>query len=103
MTARWLPVILMMFGSIISYIDRNALAVLAPTVLKELGLTAQQYGFAISAFSIAYMLANPVWGYVLDRLGLFRGMLIAVALWTVASASHAAVAGFLTLAVARLV
>src|SRR5690242_15109479 len=99
----WLPVLLMMFASIISYIDRNALAVLAPTVLNDLGLTAQQYGFAISGFSIAYMITNPIWGHLLDRWGLFRGMLVAVALWTAASASHAAVTGFYTLAAARLV
>jgi ACS family hexuronate transporter-like MFS transporter len=93
----------MMFASIISYIDRNALAVLAPTVLKDLGLTAQQYGFAISAFSIAYMIANPIWGHVLDRWGLYRGMLAAVALWTAASASHAIVTGLITLAAARMI
>ena len=52
----------MLLVSLISYIDRNTLALLAPTILKETGLTGQQYGFIISAFSIAYMLANPAWG-----------------------------------------
>ena len=45
--------------SLISYIDRNTLALLAPTILHDIHLTDRQYGFAISAFSIAYMLGNP--------------------------------------------
>jgi ACS family hexuronate transporter-like MFS transporter len=52
----------MMLVSVISYIDRNTLALLAPTILRDLRLTAEQYGMVISAFSIAYMLGNPVWG-----------------------------------------
>ena len=56
--------------SLISYIDRNTLALLAPTILHETGLSAEQYGFIISGFSIAYMIGNPVWGRILDRVGL---------------------------------
>ncbi len=79
----------MLLVSLISYIDRNTLALLSPTILKETGLTAEQYGWVISAFSLAYMLANPLWGKWLDRFGLRLGMLLAVSIWTVASASHA--------------
>ena len=46
----------MMLVSLISYIDRNTLALLAPTILSETGLSAEQYGWVISAFSVAYML-----------------------------------------------
>ena len=41
----------------------------APTILRETGLSGEQYGFIISAFSIAYMVGNPVWGILLDRIG----------------------------------
>ena len=91
----------MLAVSLISYIDRNTLAILAPTILRETGLSAQQYGFIISAFSIAYMLANPVWGRVLDRYGLRVGMTSAVACWTIASVSHAFAGGFAGFAAAR--
>jgi MFS transporter, ACS family, aldohexuronate transporter len=91
----------MLAVSLISYIDRNTLAILAPTILRETGLSAQQYGFIISAFSIAYMLANPVWGRVLDRYGLRVGMTSAVVCWTLASVSHAFAGGFAGLAAAR--
>jgi ACS family hexuronate transporter-like MFS transporter len=93
----------MMLVSMISYIDRNTLALLAPTILRDTRLSAEQYGFIISAFSIAYMLGNPVWGRILDRIGLRVGMTAAVSLWTVASASHAFAAGFRTFAAARTI
>lgn len=91
----------MLLVSLISYIDRNTLALLAPTILKETGLSAQAYGWIISTFSIAYMIGNPVWGRLLDRAGIRRGMLGAVSLWSVASASHALASGFWSFAVAR--
>lgn len=100
---RWAPTLSMMLVSLISYIDRNTLALLAPTILKETHLTAEQYGWIISAFSVAYMLGNPVWGRALDRVGVRRGMLSAVSLWTVASASHALASGFWSFAAARTV
>ena len=84
---------MMFLVSFISYLDRNTLAVLAPTILKETHLSNEQYGFIISAFSIAYMLGNPVWGYLLDRIGLRKGMTVSVSLWTIASALHAFVGG----------
>jgi ACS family hexuronate transporter-like MFS transporter len=100
---RWIPTFSMLLLSLISYIDRNTLALLAPTILKETGLSGEQYGFIISAFSIAYMIGNPVWGRTLDRMGLRLGLVAAVSLWTAASVSHAFAAGFFGFAVARAV
>lgn len=98
---RWTPAIAMLAVSLISYIDRNTLAILAPTILRETGLSVQQYGFIISAFSIAYMLANPIWGRILDRAGIRRGMIAGVAAWTLASISHAFATGLWSFGAAR--
>jgi len=91
----------MLLVSLISYIDRSTLALLAPTILKETHLSGEQYGFIISAFSIAYMISNPLWGWILDRAGLRRGMTAAVAWWTAASVAHAFAGGFWSFGAAR--
>lgn len=86
--ALWLPAAAMMLVSVISYIDRNTLALLAPSVLPDAHLTREQYGWAVSAYSIAFLLANPLWGRVLDRIGVRAGMSVAVCAWSIASVSH---------------
>lgn len=99
----WLPSSLMTSCSLLSYIDRQTLAVLSPMIIAQTDLTDASYGDAVSAFSIAYMIGNPLWGALLDHIGLRIGMLLAVSLWTIASASHAMVFGFVGFAVARAV
>ena len=89
----WLPSVTMMLLTTLSYIDRNTLAILAPTILGQTGLSQVQYGFVISGFSIAYMLGNPIWGRIVDRVGVRVTMTGAVLLWTLASVSHALVGG----------
>ena len=99
----WLPSSLMTSCSLLSYIDRQTLAVLSPMIIAETDLTDASYGDAVSAFSILYMIGNPLWGALLDHIGLRIGMLLAVAIWTAASASHALVFGFLGFGLARAV
>src|SRR5437867_5067201 len=97
----WVAPATIMLSTLLSYIDRQLLAVLSPMILQETDLSAQSYTTAISVFSFAYMAGNPIWGSVLDKVGLRVGMLAAVTLWTAASTSHAWVGGFLGFAVAR--
>ncbi|MGA8873468.1 MAG: MFS transporter [Candidatus Acidiferrales bacterium] len=97
----WVPVMVMMTCSWLSYIDRQALAVISPMILKDTGLSTSAYADAVAAFSVAYMIANPLWGSLIDYVGLRAGMLAAVGIWTLASASHAWVVGFLGFAAAR--
>src|SRR5262249_45739388 len=93
----WVPCIAMAACSWLSFVDRQVLAILSPTILKDTGLTAQNFTDAASFFFLAYTLSNPIWGSILDFVGLRVGMLLAVGIWTAASMSHAwmsALAGF---------
>src|SRR5688572_9550663 len=85
----WIPCIGMALCSWLSFVDRQVLAVLSPTILRETGMSAQDYGNVVFCFFIAYTLANPLWGSILDFVGLRVGMLAAVLIWSGASASHA--------------
>lgn len=99
----WVPCLGMALCSWLSFVDRQVLAILSPTIMKDTGLTPQHFTDAASFFFLTYTLGNPVWGSVLDRFGLRTGMLLAVAIWTAASMSHAAMTTFVGFAVARAV
>jgi ACS family hexuronate transporter-like MFS transporter len=72
-------------------------------ILRDTGLSAQAYADALSAFSIFYMIGNPIFGSFLDFIGLRTGMFVAVALRAVASTSHAWMSGFWGFSIARAV
>jgi ACS family hexuronate transporter-like MFS transporter len=97
----WVPCIGMALCSWLSFVDRQVLTILAPTIIRDTGLTAQNFTDAASFFFLAYTIGNPVWGSVLDFVGLRVGMLLAVAVWTGASASHAFMGSFAGFAAAR--
>src|SRR5580692_8321727 len=99
----WWPVAMMSVCSLLSYMDRQILTVLSPMILAELKLNVEKYGEIVSAFSVAYMLGSPVWGAILDRVGLRRGMALAVTIWTIACGAHAMLAGFMGFSVARAI
>ena len=99
----WWPVLMMLACSLLSYMDRQILAVLSPMILPDLKLNAQRYGEILSVFSIAYSLGNPAWGVLLDRIGLRLGMTVAVAIRAIACGAHAMLSGFFGFAGARLI
>jgi ACS family hexuronate transporter-like MFS transporter len=98
---QWAPCVSMLLLSLLSYADRSVLAILSPTILGDLHMSATQYGYAVSAFSVCYMVANPVWGFWIDRKGVWVTILVAVGLWSVASGAHALMGGLLGMCIAR--
>jgi ACS family hexuronate transporter-like MFS transporter len=84
---RWWMISLIMLGAILNYLTRSTLAVAAPTILKDLQITTQQYSWILGAFQGAIML-QPLCGYVLDVLGLKRGFAIFVVAWSAISMAH---------------
>ena len=99
----WVPCIGMALCSWLSFVDRQVLNILSPTIIADTGLTPQDFTTATSFFFLTYTLGNPVWGSVLDRVGLRVGMLLAVGVWTAASMSHALMVSFAGFALARAV
>lgn len=86
----------------VSYVDRQTLAVLAPTVTQSLGISEPSYGLLVSAFSLAYLVGAPLAGRLIDHLGARRGLLGAVLAWTVVAALHALAPGFVALFALRI-
>jgi ACS family hexuronate transporter-like MFS transporter len=86
----------------LSYIDRQTLAVLAPTITKALGISDVGYGWLGAAFSFAYLVGGPAAGVWIDRVGARRGLLIALVAWSVVAALQAAAPGLGVLVAIRL-
>ena len=82
---RWIAVSTFALSVMLNSLDRNLLAAVQPSILTEFSLKNEQYGTLIAAFSIAYGLSAPVMGWLLDRFGLTRVSVTAVALWSLAS------------------
>ena len=76
-----------------SFLERQTLAVLAPTVCLALGLSNAQYGWTGSAFALAHLAAIPLAGVFLDKAGVRRGLFLAVLLWSFTSAAHGLAVG----------
>lgn len=79
------------FTMSVSYVDRQTLSALAPTVTKKLAIDETHYGLLVSAFSIAYLVGAPLAGRLIDAVGARRGLLGAVLVWSVVAAMHALV------------
>jgi MFS transporter, ACS family, aldohexuronate transporter len=99
----WVPCLTMAACSWLSFFHRTMLGALAPTILKETGLTAQEFASINAYFFVAYTLGNPLWGSILDYIGLRTGMILGVAIWTAASVSHGWMYAFIGFALARAV
>jgi ACS family hexuronate transporter-like MFS transporter len=61
---------------------------------SELRLSNTEYGWIVSAFSIAYAACAPLAGLLIDRIGLYRGITLAIGMWSLAGLSVGWVRGF---------
>jgi MFS transporter, ACS family, hexuronate transporter len=85
-TAQWFAVSVFALASAWNYLDRLTLSAAAPRIMAEFHLSKTDYGWLISAFSLAYTFASPLVGWFLDRAGLETGIVWAVGLWSLATA-----------------
>lgn len=98
----WLVAIAATLTMTVSYIDRATFGVLAPSVTKELGISEAAYGWLASSFNIAYLVATPLAGWWIDRIGARRGLVGSVIVWSIVAAAHALVPGFGVLLALRI-
>ena len=98
---RWWIIALVCFGTIVNYLSRNSLAVLAPTLMAQMRFSDREYSYVVGAFQLAYTVMQPVCGYVLDFLGTRAGFALFALLWSLTSCLHGFATGWLSLAVFR--
>jgi ACS family hexuronate transporter-like MFS transporter len=84
---RWLVIAVFFLSSSINYLDRQSLATLAPLLRADFHLSNADYGWILAAFSITYAATAPFAGLLIDRIGLNRGIALAIGLWSLAGIS----------------
>jgi ACS family hexuronate transporter-like MFS transporter len=99
---RWMICALLFFATTVNYMDRSVLAVLEPLLREKIGWDSVQYGNITSAFSAAYAVGLLFAGGLIDRLGTRIGYPLFMALWGMASISHAFVRTAVGFGIARV-
>ncbi|MGH7956603.1 MAG: MFS transporter [Opitutaceae bacterium] len=82
---RWWIAGLLLIASILNYVDRQTLSILAPTIQADLALSDAQYGNIVSLFLVAYTIAYLVSGRIVDALGPRASLALFVGWWSVAN------------------
>lgn len=86
---RWYIVGLVFLATLINYIDRLTLSVLAPVITKDLGLSNTEYGGITTWFLLAYTLSQALSGKLYDRIGIKKGFTVSIVVWSLAAMAHA--------------
>jgi ACS family hexuronate transporter-like MFS transporter len=82
---RWYIGGLLFLSTVINYIDRQTLSVLAPYLKVQYNWSNADFAWVLIAFRVAYALGQTIAGRMVDRLGTRVGLSLAVAWYSVAA------------------
>ncbi len=98
---RWYIGGLLFLSTVVNYIDRQTLSVLAPYIKAEYKWSNADFALLIIAFRVAYAFGQTASGRVLDRVGTRRGLSFAVAFYSTAALLTSLASGFRSFAAFR--
>lgn len=98
---RWTIVGLVAVATVINYIDRNALAVMWPTISKEIGADKADYALLVTIFMLAYAAGQSLFGRLFDVIGTRLGFTLSILVWSVSIGLHAVARGLPAFGVLR--
>jgi len=82
---RWYIGGLLFLSTVINYIDRQTLSVLAPYIKLQYQWTNSDFALLIISFRLAYAVGQTATGRFLDRIGTRTGLSLTVALYSLAA------------------
>jgi ACS family hexuronate transporter-like MFS transporter len=100
---RWLIIGLVFLATLINYIDRLTVSVLAPLITKDLNLTNTEFGGIATWFLFAYTISQSLSGKLYDRVGIKKGFSISIVVWSLAAMAHRFASGLGSLSAFRFV
>jgi ACS family hexuronate transporter-like MFS transporter len=98
---RWWIGGILFASTVINYIDRQTLSLLAPYLKLEFHWSNSDYANLAICFRIAYSLGQTLFGRLIDRTGTRRGLTFTVASYSIVSLLTSLASGFYSFAVFR--
>jgi ACS family hexuronate transporter-like MFS transporter len=99
---RWAILALLFVATVLNYLDRQVLSILAPQVQKDLGIDDLGYARIVQYFLIAYAISYVFCGWVTDKLGAKYTLALFLGWWSLANMATGAVRNAAQLGFARL-
>jgi MFS family permease len=96
-------VVLLCIMYFIAYFDRNNIATAGPSIIKEFHLTNTEFGLTASVFALFYALLQVFGGWIGEKIGPRRGLLILGVLWGLSTLFTGLAVGLVTLLIARAI
>ncbi|MFD1485111.1 MFS transporter [Lacticaseibacillus baoqingensis] len=69
-------------GYVICFIDRSAISITLPYIGKEMQLSTATLGIVSSAFFFSYALMQIPGGWLTDKIGTYKAIIIAISMWS---------------------
>ncbi len=86
---RWGLCWLMFASTVLSYMDRQAMTLVGPSIKADFGIKNEGFGWVLAAFSLSYALFQVPAGYLADRSDVRLVYAWAVGWWSLAAAALA--------------
>ena len=83
---RWYICLFIFFATVLNYMNRQTLSIVAPLIQKDFRLDNAQLGLLFSAFYVTYGVSVALLGELIDRLSIRIAFAVAVAWWSLATA-----------------
>ncbi len=80
---RWWITALLFFSTVINYMDRQNLSILARTIQDDLKISDMQYSYVVQAFLLAYTITYIFAGRLTDWLGTRVSMTVFIVWWSI--------------------
>ncbi|MEY8768062.1 MFS transporter [Francisella philomiragia] len=97
-----LIIFLLFFLALLNYIDRSTLSIANTEIANAFNITPTEMGILLSAFMWPYAIASLPAGYMVDRLGVNKVMLVSMVAWSVACVLGGLVIGFYSILLTRI-
>src|SRR5437868_8414664 len=79
---RWIILVLIFSAIVLNYFDRQIVSILKTTLKGEFKIDDNGYALLVNVFTVCYAAMYPLAGWLVDRFGARRMMLLGILGWS---------------------